>query len=64
MDTGDPLVRVLPAKSQTWRGNKTNRQFEQKNPNKSKMNSKKKTQNHPFSCEAKVICEDYPSKIY
>ena len=24
---GDPLVRVLPAKSQTWRGDKTNRQF-------------------------------------
>ena len=27
---GDPLVRVLPAKSQTWRGDKTNRQFEEK----------------------------------
>ena len=28
---GDPLVRVLPAKSQTWRGDKTNRQFKIKN---------------------------------
>ena len=36
VDTGDPLVRVLPAKSQTWRGDKTNRQFKDRKKLKTK----------------------------
>ena len=73
---GDPLVRVLPAKSQTWRGDKTNRQFKIKTfstRNLGKLKVKvctrpitidNKGSNDQIFFASSMTCEHNPSNSY